>query len=131
MTTSGGVTVITKGPMFDGRAVRALDRLADDATEQVADQGVTDVRQFLDSVLKNPTGFYQSRIQTDRKTRDRSVVTDSQVVYGPWLAGVGSRNKTSRFKGYAHWRRVAQQLQRNVVRITRPVVRRRVRQMNR
>ncbi len=130
MTTSGGVTVTTTGPLFDGRAVRAVDRLADDATEVVADQGVTDVRQFLDSVLRNPTGFYQSRIQTEQKTRTRSLVTDSQVVYGPWLAGVSSRNRTSRFKGYAHWRRVAQQLQKNVVRITRPVVTRRVRQMN-
>ncbi len=131
MATKGGVTVTTTGPLFDGRAVRALDRLADDATEVVADQGVTDVKQFLDSVLRNPTGFYQSRIQTERKTADRSLVTDGGVVYGPWLAGVSSRNKTSRFKGYQHWRRVAQQLQRNVVRITKPVVRRRVGQMNR
>ena len=128
---TGGVTVTTTGPMFDGRAVVALDRMEADMTRKLADQGVTDVRQLLGSVLRNPTGFYQSRIQTERKTDDRYLVTDSQVVYGPWLAGVGSRNKTSRFKGYAHWRRVAQQLQRNVVRITRPVVRRRIREMNR
>ena len=124
-------TVTTTGPLFDGRAARALDKLADDMTDEVADQGVTDVKQFLDSVLKNPTGFYQSRLQVEQKTRTLALVTDSQVVYGPWLAGVGSRNAASSFKGYSHWRRVAQQLQRNVTRITKPVVRRRVREMNR
>ncbi len=72
---TGGVTVTTTGPLFDGRALRALDRLADDVTEVVADQGVTDVKQFLDSVLQNPTGFYQSRIQVEQKTRTRSLVT--------------------------------------------------------
>ncbi len=124
-------TVTTTGPLFDGRALRVLDKLADDVTEVVADEGVTVVQQVLGSVLKNPSGFYQSRIQTERKTRDRSLVTDGGVVYGPWLAGVGSRNATSRFKGYTHWRRATQQLQRNVTRITQPVVRRRVGQMNR
>ncbi len=128
---SKGAKVTMTGPMFDGRAVRALDRLGEDATEAVADQGVTDVKQFLDSVLRNPTGFYQSRLRVEEKTRNRSLVTDSGVVYGPWLAGVSRRNQTSSFKGYAHWRRVTQRLQRDVVKITRAVTRRRVREMNR
>ncbi len=97
MATSGGVTVTTTGPMFDGRAVRAINRLGADAVEVVADQGVTDVKQFLDSVLQNPTGFYVSRIQTERKTDDHRLVTDGgwPVLYGPWLAGGSSRNATS------------------------------------
>ncbi len=131
MATKGGVTVITTGPMFDGRAVVALDRMETDITKTVADQGVTDVKQLLDSVLQNPTGFYVSRIQTERRTRDRILVTDGGVVYGPWLAGVSSRNKTSRFRGYQHWRRATQRLNRNARRITQPVVTRRVGQMNR
>ena len=131
MTTKGGADLVATGPMFDGRAILALDRMSGDMTEVVADQGVTDVVQVLGSVLKNPTGFYQSRIQTEKKKRDLALVTDGGVVYGPWLAGVGSRNRTSTFKGYTHWRRTAQQLQRNVKRITQPVVTRRVGQMNR
>ncbi len=123
-------TVTTTGPLFDGRAVRALNRLEEDLVETVAEEGEIDVVQFLDSALRNPTGFYQSRIRTDRKAKDRYEVSDGGVVYGPWLEGVGSRNQASPFKGYAHFRRVAQRLQRNVVRLTASVTRRRVRQMN-
>jgi hypothetical protein len=32
-------------------------------------------------------------------------------VYGPWLEGVGSRNNTTRFKGYHAFRNAAQALQ--------------------
>ena len=38
-------------------------------------------------------------------------ISDGQVVYGPWLEGVSSRNETTRFKGYHSFRIVAQQLQ--------------------
>lgn len=124
-------TVTTTGPIFDGRAVKALDRLEEDLTETVAEKGVGEVRGVLGTVLRNPTGFYQSRITSRQITDSRSEVTDGGVVYGPWLAGVGSRNQTSRFKGYTHWRRSTQRLQRNVVRLTTGVTRRRVREMNR
>ena len=128
--TARDTTVKATGPLFDGRALIALDRLEGDLTKTVADQGVTDVRVFLDSALQNPTGFYQSRIQTDRKAKDRYEVSDGGVVYGPWLEGESSRNRATPFKGYAHFRRVAQGLGRKVTRTTQPVTSRRVRQMN-
>jgi len=40
------------------------------------------------------------------------VISDSGVVYGPWLEGVGSRNQATRFKGYAIFRRTRDKLQR-------------------
>ncbi len=128
--TTKGVDVVATGPVFDGRAIIAADRMETDITKTVAEQGVTDVQQLLDTVLRNPTGFYRSQIQTERRTNDQYLVTDGQVVYGPWLAGVSSRNKTSAFRGYQHWRRATQRLNRNVKRITQPVVTRRVGQMN-
>ena len=124
-------TVTATGPVFDGRAARAMDKLETDLTRDVATRGVVEVRQALDSVLQNPTGFYQSRIQVDKKTKDRALVTDGGVVYGPWLAGVSSRNATTQFRGYTHWRRATQQLTRNARRITQSSVTRRVREMNR
>jgi hypothetical protein len=36
---------------------------------------------------------------------------DSGVVYGPWLEGVGRRNKVSRFKGYSSFRKSLQDLE--------------------
>jgi hypothetical protein len=46
---------------------------------------------------------------------DRSaetVVTTELATYGPWLEGTGSRNETTRFKGYHGYRKAAQELDR-------------------
>jgi hypothetical protein len=37
-------------------------------------------------------------------------IDDGGVVYGPWLEGTSTRNATTRFKGYASFRRTAQWL---------------------
>lgn len=106
------LTVKTRGPLFDGRAEQALEDFEAAAVEAVAQAGVVEVRQQLDRVLRNPTGHYRSRIGVeDRGSEDRAVVGDRGVVYGPWLAGVGSRNQTSSFKGYEHWREATRELQ--------------------
>ena len=36
---------------------------------------------------------------------------DNNVVYGPWLEGVGSRNGTTRFRGYAMFRKTGDWLE--------------------
>lgn len=82
-------------------------RQAAAATEdELAELGAELIRSNLDHVLRNPTGYYRSRVQAER---DR--ITDSGVVYGPWLEGVGSRNRTTRFKGYFTFRRTTQQIE--------------------
>lgn len=103
-------TVKTTGPIFDGRARAAVDDFLDAAEVEVADEGANDIRQQLGSVLKNPTGFYESQIQTERQRND-TMVTDGGVIYGPWLEGTSSRNQTTRFKGYRTFRLIAQRLQ--------------------
>ena len=85
------ITTSSSGPVFDGRARAAVSAYIDDAEETIAQHGVNVVRSEMDHFLRNPTGYYESRIQTDRAGGD-SVVTDGGVIYGPWLAGVGSRN---------------------------------------
>lgn len=105
-----GSRVQQRGALFDGRALRALDEFTTAAVEAVAEQGVVAVRGELDRVLQNPSGFYESQIATDRVSDERQAVTDQGVVYGPWLAGVGSRNATSDFGGYDHWRQATQQV---------------------
>lgn len=41
---------------------------------------------------------------------DETVVTTENATYGPWLEGTGSRNATTRFKGYHSFRMAAQTL---------------------
>jgi hypothetical protein len=104
------VEVEVSGPLWDGRVERAIAQGLDEAQLDVARQGVGDVRAELARVLRHPTGHYQGQIQVDRKVGTR--VTDGGIVYGPWLAGVSERNRSTRFKGYAHWRRATDRLRR-------------------
>ena len=105
-----GVDVQMTGPLFDGRLEAAVAAGVDEAEQRIAEAGVNVVRAELAHVLQHPTGHYQSVIQTDRAVGDWAV-TDGGIVYGPWLAGVSERNRSTRFKGYAHWRRAGQRLQ--------------------
>lgn len=102
--------VEVSGPIFDGRAQQAVDDYLDQAEKVVAEAGVEAVRGELRRVLRNPTGYYESRI-TEERAQDDYAVTDDRVVYGPWLAGVGSMNQVTGFKGYDHWERATTELQ--------------------
>lgn len=95
---------IRRGPMFDGRTAKAMHTYSDQVSYKVATFAEDQVRQRLAQVLQHPTGYYQSRITVDRAGTGYQV-SDGGVVYGPWLEGVGSRNATTRFKGYATFRR--------------------------
>lgn len=99
----------TKGPLFDGRAAEAVRAFQDDAEREVSQVLVNEIQADLGKVLQHPTGYYKRQITTDR-AKDDLVVTDGGVIYGPWLEGTSSRNKTTRFKGYATFRRISQQV---------------------
>jgi hypothetical protein len=112
--------VAVAGPLWDGRLQRAVDRAVDEAVDEVAEHGVGVVVQELGRVLQRPTGRYQGQIQVDRTVGTR--ITDGGIVYGPWLAGASDRNRSTRFKGYSHWRRAVQRLRRDARDIAQRVV---------
>lgn len=88
------------GPLFDGRAQRVANVYVNRLERQLADEGRSILLEELDRVLRTQTPYYATRI----KVEDGNKITDSRVVYGPWLAGVGSRNyPVTKFKGYDHW----------------------------
>lgn len=118
------------GVTATGRADPILRRAVRAAEDAVVQHALDEVHAELGHVLQNPTGFYESRVVADYGRRPPSV-HDSMVVYGPWLEGVGSRNATTRFKGYSTFRRVAQRVQGDVVRVTAPVFDTAVRALNR
>jgi hypothetical protein len=105
------VVVHVRGPIFDGRAEREVTALLRDAQEQVAAQGSSILHGFMDATFKNPTPYYETQVTTDSRAGDL-VVNDRGIVYGPWLEGIGTRNRTTRFKGYRNWRRARQELAR-------------------
>lgn len=109
------MAVHKSGPLFDGRAKAYAKAFCSSAERRIAQRGVTLVRTRLDHVLKHPTGRYRSNIQVENRTPTR--VTDGNIVYGNWLEGTGSRNRTTRFKGYRTFRQTAVVLQREAARV--------------
>lgn len=107
------------GPLFEGSWNTRVDALVEALVEEPGRMTVLAVQANLDRSLRNPTGAYRSRITLEvQGTRSRT--SDNNAVYGPWL----ERGRTAtRFKGYANWRRAAQEMERTVVQISDHVVR--------
>lgn len=107
-----GARIDRDGPLFDNRAALAAAGYADEIEQVIAEVGVQKVKTALGPFLKHPTGYYMSQLQASRAF-DGWEIHDGGVVYGPWLAGVGSRNRTTRFKGYRHWVIAIQEIRRD------------------
>lgn len=97
-----------RGAAVTGQGGMMIRRYVKDVQDTVATFAEADVHLRLQRSLQNPHGHLQSQIGI-RYRRGNPVVTDGGVIYGPWIEGVGSRNyPTTRFKGYATFRRSAQ-----------------------
>lgn len=117
------------GPLFDGSDRGVFADIRVEVEKALATEGLQLVQANLHSNLRHPTGTYQSHVVVDR-VQDAYMVTDHGVVYGPWLEGTGSRNKTTRFKGYQSFRKARQTLERRAGDIAQAVVDSLVRRLN-
>jgi hypothetical protein len=94
------------------------DTLASDAEDRVSAYFSMRIRQnhgrFLRSITRTQesrtyvTGRYTMPVTVDDRATDLVVTTDL-ATYGPWLEGTGSRNETTKFKGYHGFRQAAQE----------------------
>lgn len=99
------------GPFFDTRLERGMHDMVETVSRDVAKSGDLDVHAHEHIFFRNPTGNYEAHIRTDKIADGTFRVWDGgTIVYGPWLEGVGSRNKTTHFKGYFIMRLVTQGL---------------------
>jgi hypothetical protein len=105
-----GVTVDARGPLFDGRAEKAVATAADDAVKAVATIGASMVRSRMAAVFKDETPFYRFANVAKKEPPGWIIWDQDKTLYGFWLEGVGSRNKTTRFKGYFTYRRITKEL---------------------
>ena len=79
--------------------------MADEVLTELADYTRFEVLTQLDRVLQHPTGYYESQVRPQRVAIDTYSVNDSNVIYGPWLEGTGSRNRARPgFPGYHTFR---------------------------
>lgn len=124
-------TVILSGPIFDARGQVDMAKICNAIEVDVANAGQQMVHSHLVQFIRHPTPYYWTKIETRANPEGpgRSI-WDSFVVYGPWLEGVGSRNRTTRFKGYAAFRIEATLLQRRAVDIAQRAVSRLIGELN-
>jgi hypothetical protein len=94
-----GKHVKTSGPMFDGRAERALNEFIRDFAEGYAEDVNNELQNRFRQNFKTSTGRYEAQVRTRRLGRGVSGVT-SNSPYGAWLEGASARNRKSSFKGY-------------------------------
>ena len=120
-----GIQVVQTGPLFERPT-----KIVKDTTRLFVQRMVELGEQRLDIMLSpRPKGVYLSaseakagKATTGNYRRNVSgkvdhlqgLITDGGVIYGSWLEGTSSRNVTTRFKGYASFRKTAQWMQKQV-----------------
>jgi hypothetical protein len=121
--------VICTGPLFDGRAKVAVRDFRMDAARSVAHAGLVEVQTNLNASIRYPTPYYETQINL-HPIANGYQVDDRGVIYGHWLEGDGSRNRTTRFKGYFSFRRAKSYLDAHLERILERDVRRLIGRLN-
>ena len=104
--------VTARGPLFDGRAAKAAHDFCVEFAERYADDVNAELQQQFSRVFKNPTGRYESRVRARRVGTGVSEVSGNVTPYGAWLEGTSRRNRTSSFKGYGSFQKVAPKMER-------------------
>lgn len=92
-------SVEASGPLFDGRTEKAVEKAGDEWERRMGILGASMFRSRLNVVLRKQTPVYRLRVEA-KEDRPGWKIWDQRMVYGPWLEGTGSRNRTTRFKGY-------------------------------
>lgn len=117
-----------KGPLFHNPTGKTR-KFVDDSNRAIAEEAKQRILMRLSTVLKNPTGDYESDIQIS-PVMDDFAVNDNQSVKGGWLEGISPRNKTTRFKGYHVFRTVRLAIERELPHILRPHIQKLMQDLN-
>ena len=137
--TTASVRIETSGPLFSANAPNIVRRAAQRTVAQLVEIGESKLDQML---RPRPAGVFLS-VSEARKGQAskgnyrrnlhtvvedlRGVISDGGVVYGPWLE-LGRAG--TRFRGYSSYRRVGQELEKQVPAVARRNVEDAVRDLN-
>lgn len=106
-----GKDVDVHGPLFDGRASIALKDYEEQVDKSLSDKLKGTWLDKLNSSIRVNRGVYISHVRVQTRSELVRDVSDGGVVYGPWLEGTGSRNRTTRFKGYRSLRQATERVE--------------------
>lgn len=130
------VSVDFNGPFFGSQRDVLVQRMFRDITREVTLETEQRVRilgqsmfRYADKSRHEVPGKWRSHMHAEFSGNEG--IVDNDVVYGAWLEGVGSRNSSTRFKGYRMWRLTTQAMDRSGAReVAQPIVDRMIREMN-
>jgi len=97
------------GPLFNGRAVKIFDDFAKDAEKDIAQAALRGIKRRFHVKFRHPTGRYESNVRIS-SAGEGTQISDGGIVYGPWLEGIGKKNRTTRFKGYHSFEEAANEI---------------------
>lgn len=103
----------TQGALFTTQAHRLFEEFEEDLEEEGAEWALRHIKRTFHTHFQQPTGYYEANVRIHNTTSGQEVWDGGYAgpVYGPWLEGVGSRNNTTRFKGYHAFRNAAAALE--------------------
>ena len=104
------VTIPHTGPLFSAASGALFQRAREDIVQTLAEMAVERLTSAFPTGVPVQSGNYRRNIHATVNGAE-AAVDDSGVIYGPWLEGTGSRNETTRFKGYSTFRRTGQWLE--------------------
>jgi hypothetical protein len=106
------------GPLFDGRAMKALKDFADEAEDRILEDIDEELHVQFVRYFKHRTGRYESSV----KIRGNQI-TDGNIVYGSWLEGTSSKNMNTVFKGYHIFENVSEDAESQAVHVAEVLLR--------
>ena len=125
-----GVHVTKRGPLFSPTAPHEIKIVGRKVVQELVELGerrITTLARprpagvFLSiqqAGKQASKGHYRRSVQGEaREMRGEISLGNPTLVYGPWIEGTSSRNKTTRFKGYRIFRTTSQWLQKQVKKV--------------
>lgn len=115
-----------KGPLFQNPEGKTRQFLVD-SQRGIAEESKQRILMRLSSVLREPTGRYQSGIEVTPMANDFAVHDNEP--YGGWLEGIDRRNSVNGFPGYHTFRIVRRAIERELPVLLRPYVQKMIRNL--
>lgn len=105
-----GIEVTTTGPIIEGAGPAAVQTAMTETVKAVADAAYKRLMSAFPAGLPERSGNLKGMV-SQTVEGPYAQIDDGGCIYGPWIEGTGSRNATTRFKGYSTYRRNAQEMQ--------------------
>ncbi len=125
------LTLDEHGAFLEGRGGPVVRQFFEDAKQLVGKAGEDRVKERVARRAKHPTGAYAGAVKTFDFKKGRTIQAEyPQVLYGPWLEGVSTRNVSTRFRGYRMYRLTRTWLRRNYMTLIQDLLTRAVAELN-